>query len=115
MKMKVLNCNRENLIKVLAYEYSILDMKQKLYEKKSVYQTTYKHKIAECVMSKNKLLEIAYMFDIDEELIDEFNKIEKHNNCKDFYDYIFSSDVSYNKLSQLIEVHKNEKYEYLSK
>lgn len=112
--MKLLNCNRENLIKVLAYEYSILDMKQKYFYKKSPFPTC-DCKITEYDMLQNKLHEIAYMFDIDEEMSNEFQEIKKHNSCKEFYDYIFGRNISYNKLSQLIEAHKNEKYEYLSK
>ena len=112
--MKVLNCNRENLIKVLAYEYSILDMEQKYFYKKSPFPTC-DCKITECDLLQNKLHEIAYMFDIDEEMIYEFGKIKKHNDCKEFYDYIFKDDKSYNKLSKLIESHKSKKYEYLNK
>ena len=113
--MKVLNCNRENLIKVLAYEYSISDMEYKYFYEKKTIDPTCEHNIAEYVRLKVKLFEIAYMFDIDDEMLYEFGEIKKHNDCKEFYDYIFKDDKSYNKLSQLIEAHKNEKYEYLSK
>ena len=113
--MKVLNCNRENLIKVLAYEYSILDMKYKYFCETKTFDPTCEHNIAECVRLKVKLCEIAYMFDIDDEMLYEFGEIKKHNDCKEFYDYILKDDKSYNKLSKLIESHKSKKYEYLNK